>query len=65
MNECSWIHREDWDEDYWETSCHNAFMLLGGTPSDNGMKFCPYCGKVIMSVEEGTLKGVEILENEE
>jgi len=65
MNTCSWAHKEDWDDDYWETSCDNAFVLLSGTPSDNGMKFCPYCGKVIMPVEEYTLKGISVLEDDD
>ena len=31
--------------DYLETGCGNAFQLTCGTPSENGMRFCPYCGE--------------------
>lgn len=49
MNEtCKWS-----EEDYsglWNTDCGNLFDLNEGTPSDNGMKFCCYCGKLIEQV---------------
>jgi hypothetical protein len=35
------------EEECWETSCGHAFCLNTGTPSENGMQFCPYCGKPI------------------
>lgn len=40
-NECIWT--EDGDG-FWETSCGNTFVVEDGTPYDNKMKFCPYCG---------------------
>lgn len=43
---CEW--REDVDGDY-ETSCDNLFILIDGTPTDNGMSFCPYCGRVLIT----------------
>jgi membrane protease subunit (stomatin/prohibitin family) len=45
MNEKTCIWKEE--EECWETSCGNAFCLNTGTPLENGMKFCPYCGKTI------------------
>ena len=47
MNECKWT--EDF-EGNWETSCDNMFTLNAGTPSDNGMKYCCYCGKPLREV---------------
>ena len=41
---CTWF-LEDSDDDHWVTECHNDFILLEGTPEDNGLKFCCYCGK--------------------
>ena len=35
---------------YYETECGEAFTLINGTPEDNGMKYCPYCGGRIESV---------------
>lgn len=43
---CQWVHDDD-DYDVWETKCGDLFILTEGTPRDNGMKFCPYCGKEI------------------
>ena len=63
LPECTWIHREEWDSDYWETSCDNAFEFTAGSPYDNGMKFCPYCGCIIFQVEEGRLKNINITGN--
>jgi hypothetical protein len=43
-----------WDQDYngtWETSCENAFEIIEGTPDENGMKYCPYCGKKLIQFE--------------
>lgn len=36
-----------WNEvgEMWETECGHAFVLNDGTPSDNDMKFCCYCGE--------------------
>ena len=45
VKRCVW--REESNQDYWDTSCNNQFVLIGGTPEDNGMKYCPYCGKEI------------------
>lgn len=48
---CIWSNSEDSDENdcdtQWETSCGNDFILNDGTPENNGMKYCCYCGKPI------------------
>ena len=45
MNEfCEW-GLGDPDSDHWVTECHNDFIIIDGTPTDNKMKFCCYCGK--------------------
>jgi hypothetical protein len=36
----------------WSTSCGNAFCLNHGTPSDNDMKFCCYCGLMLREVPD-------------
>ena len=46
---CGWQYDESGE--YWETDCGEAFVLLDGTPADNGMRFCCYCGKRL-AVEE-------------
>jgi hypothetical protein len=52
MIPCEW--KED-DEGTWFTSCDNAFVFTDSGPTENGMKFCCYCGKPLKEVpyEEG------------
>ena len=40
--ECAW---ECDSEGNWETDCGGTFILNEGTPRDNRMAFCCYCGK--------------------
>lgn len=50
---CIWAQEYDgWSEYYWDTSCGETFYFPEGTPSENGMKFCPYCGKILVSKEK-------------
>ena len=42
---CVWT--EDPTDNYWETSCHHAFLTADGTPTDNEMQYCPFCGNPI------------------
>ena len=50
---CTWTRHSG--DDPWSTSCRNAFTLEDGSPSDNGMEFCCYCGKPLeeMTDEDG------------
>ena len=41
---CAWVPDEDGT---YYTDCGAAFTIIDGKPSDNGMKFCCYCGKPI------------------
>ena len=41
-NFCTWTEDEDGN---WFTDCDEAFCINNGTPVENGMKFCCYCGK--------------------
>lgn len=38
---CVWSEDEDGN---WDTGCGNMFVLTEGTPYDNEMGFCCYCG---------------------
>jgi len=40
---CKWTDNGQ----YYETSCGECFEIINGTPADNGMIYCPYCGKII------------------
>ena len=43
-NECNWSQEDD-EYGSWETDCGQSFILNDGTPSDNRLKYCCYCGK--------------------
>ena len=40
---CIWAESNG-DAEFWHTSCDQDFVFIEGTPSENGMKFCCYCG---------------------
>ena len=39
---CYWKTYEDYG--LWHTDCGKEFHLLDGTPEENNMKFCCFCG---------------------
>ena len=41
--DCNWYQEED-GGDTWQTKCGNYATVTADTPSENGMKFCWYCG---------------------
>jgi len=50
---CEW-HGDE--EGSWSTSCDNILCIIEGTPKENEMEFCCYCGKKLVQVvfeEEG------------
>jgi len=49
---CLWI--ED-DDGVYQTSCLHSFEFMDGTPEHNGIKYCPYCGKLIRQSKDGEL----------
>lgn len=57
--ECVWrIDGDEWDAEAYDTSCGNKYVIMNGTPADNNMKFCVYCGKKLISPhqpEKGTI----------
>lgn len=44
---CVWEQQDYEGGDCWETDCGDAFWLDNGTPDEQGMKFCCYCGKAL------------------
>ena len=44
---CGWTDNSG--EGDWDTGCGNCFTLNDGTPEENGMHFCCYCGKPLES----------------
>ena len=43
VSACIWS-QDDAGHDIYSTSCNNTFRLDDGTPSENKMKFCCFCG---------------------
>jgi hypothetical protein len=43
-----------WDEDdiagVWRAACGRVFEFTAASPSDNGFRFCPYCGGVLVEL---------------
>lgn len=46
---CEWQYVDL--DDYYKTSCGDAFYFIDGNLSDNRMNFCPYCGLPIKEIE--------------
>jgi len=44
VKECRWTQDED---GVWQTSCGGSYEIIEGTPRDNKMRFCCFCGKVL------------------
>jgi hypothetical protein len=44
LDYCEW-HLDDDEANAWESSCDDVFYFENGDPHQNGMKFCPFCGK--------------------
>jgi len=45
MKKCKWTYDEDYNVH--ETDCGASFQIIEGTPKENNMKYCTYCGKEI------------------
>lgn len=41
---CLWTQQEAFG-DWYSTTCENEFVLNDGSPKENGMRFCLFCGK--------------------
>ena len=45
--DCHWVEDELGN---WDTDCGDCHVLIVGKPSENGMKFCCYCGRRLIEV---------------
>lgn len=46
-NGCVW-QQDGLDGDTWETSCKHFFMVIDDTPTNNGFKYCVFCGRPLV-----------------
>lgn len=44
---CAWTEDEDGN---WDTGCDEKHVLNTGTPAENGMRYCCYCGNPVKTV---------------
>jgi len=49
---CEWRQIDDYTDDGWTTSCEKEFCLTDGTPEQNGMEYCCFCGKKIRQIKK-------------
>ena len=47
IGSCTWNQNED---GAWETGCDNCFEITNGTPRENSMAYCTYCGKPLLEI---------------
>lgn len=45
---CVWTVDEDGN---YHTTCDGMFIVLEGTPRENGMNFCCYCGRTLIEAD--------------
>lgn len=46
--QCEWTQDSDGT---WNTECGQLFIVNDGTPEDNNMKFCAFCGEKLIQNE--------------
>ena len=44
---CEWTENEG---GCWDAACGGKFEVIEGTPNENSMNYCPYCGKSLKEV---------------
>lgn len=50
---CDW-RQEDVDSSVWATDCGGLFCINDGTPTENNMDFCCFCGKKLAECKPET-----------
>ena len=48
---CHWLQQDEENSEVWLACDDKLFCLNSGTPSENGMLFCPYCGKNLVEIK--------------
>lgn len=46
-SKCKWTQEAGYDDQCYHTSCGNAFYMNDGTPKENDMEYCCFCGEEI------------------
>lgn len=48
---CTWIQEENQDSNTWSTSCGREWELTDGTPMENDIQYCVFCGRSVRTVD--------------
>ena len=50
---CGWKEQDGFcTSGTWNTDCGEDFIFETGTPKENGLIFCPYCGRPLVEVND-------------
>jgi len=44
VSTCTWNQDQDYG-DSWNTQCGKSFLLNDGSPHENGLQWCGFCGR--------------------
>lgn len=47
LSTCTWAIEPEQYGNSWSTSCDKLFWLEADSPKENGMAFCPFCGRIL------------------
>lgn len=47
---CRWQQEKEDNSGVWHTDCGTDFWLDNGSPEDNKMVYCTYCGKKLRGI---------------
>lgn len=50
---CTWKQIDTEMPDAWQADCGAMWTFADGGPKDNGMHFCPECGKPLLEATRG------------
>ena len=49
---CEWSLEDQHYGEMWNSSCGEGWWFENGTPTQNKMKFCPFCGRELTEKEQ-------------
>jgi hypothetical protein len=49
---CTFKFTNNYDDEVYETECGNSLVFFDGGPRENEYKYCPFCGKVIIVIQD-------------
>jgi hypothetical protein len=52
---CTWIPSEQEEANVWTTSCGHEWQLNDGTPKENNVEYCMYCGRSVRTIDAGNM----------